>query len=47
VLCVRVKGLPGWAIPVAGGLLFAALVLLFVTSSLWWFVDRPSGLPLF
>ncbi len=47
VLCVRVKGLPGWAIPVAGGLVFGALVLVFVTSSLWWFVDRPAGLPLF
>ena len=47
VLCVRVKGLPGWAIPVAGGLVFGVLILIFVTSSLWWFVDRPTGLPLF
>jgi hypothetical protein len=47
VLCVRVKGLPGWAIPAAGGLVFAALVVVFVTSSLWYFVDRPAGLPLF
>jgi hypothetical protein len=47
VLCVRVKGLPGWALPVVGGLVFSALVVIFVTSSLWYFVDRPAGLPLF
>jgi hypothetical protein len=47
VLCVRVKGLPGWALPVAGGLVFAALVVVFITSSLWYFVDRPAGFPLF
>lgn len=47
VLCVRVQGLPGWALPVAGGLVFATLVVVFVTSSLWFFVDRPAGTPLF
>jgi len=47
VLCVRVHGLPGWTLPVVGGLVFSALVVLFVTSSLWYFVDRPAGFPLF
>src|SRR5262245_32428544 len=37
VLCVRVKGLPGWAIPVAGGLVFTILVVIFITSSVWFF----------
>jgi hypothetical protein len=30
-----------------GGLVFSALVVLFLTSSLWYFVDRPAGFPLF
>jgi hypothetical protein len=47
VLCVRVRGLPGWALPIAGGLVFTTLVVLFVTSSVWFFVDRPAGTPLF
>jgi hypothetical protein len=47
VLCVRVRGLPGWTLPVVGGLVFSALVVIFVTSSLWFFVDRPPGIPLF
>lgn len=47
VLAVRVRGLPGWLIPVVGGLTFAALVTIFVTSSLWFFTSRPSGTPLF
>jgi hypothetical protein len=47
VLCVRVRGLPGWMLPVVGGLVFSALIVIFVTSSLWYFVDRPAGFPLF
>ena len=47
VLCVRFRGLPGWTLPVVGGLVFSALVVIFVTSSLWYFVDRPAGVPLF
>ena len=47
VLCVRLKNLPGWALPLVGGLVFSALVVIFLTSSLWYFVDRPAGLPLF
>jgi hypothetical protein len=47
VLCVRVHGLPGWTLPVVGGLVFSALMVLFVTSSLWYITDRPAGFPLF
>lgn len=47
VLCVRLHGLRGWTLPVVGGLVFSALTVLFITSSLWYFVDRPAGFPLF
>jgi hypothetical protein len=47
VLAVRVRGLPGWSLPVLGGLVFTALVAVFLTSSVWFFTDRPPGLPLF
>ncbi len=44
VLCVRSARLPGWALPVIGGVLFASLVVLWLTSSLWFFdnVGFPS-----
>jgi Family of unknown function (DUF6529) len=35
VTIVRSKGLPGIALPVAGGLMFAALVLAWYTSAVW------------
>ena len=35
VLIVRSKGLPGIALPIAGGLMFATLVLVWYTSALW------------
>jgi hypothetical protein len=47
VLSVRIRGVPSWLLPVAGGLAFAALVTIFVTSSLWFFTSRPAGTPLF
>jgi hypothetical protein len=47
VLGVRVHGLPGWTLPVAGGLVFAVLVGIWLTSSVWYFTSRPAGLPLF
>ena len=37
VTIVRSKGLPGAALPVAGGLMFAVLVLAWYTSALWFF----------
>lgn len=42
--CLRIRGLPGWAVPVAGGTVFATLVLLWLTASLWFFTR--SGIPL-
>ena len=37
VLLVHTRRLPGWALPVAGGLLFTALVTLWLTGALWFF----------
>jgi Family of unknown function (DUF6529) len=39
VFFVRQKGLAGWALPVAGGAVFTALVVVWVTSALYFFVD--------
>lgn len=43
MLALRVRGLPGWTLPVLGGLVFAALVLAWLTSAVWFF---SRGLPL-
>jgi Family of unknown function (DUF6529) len=45
VLAVRVKGLPARTLPLAGGIVFAALVGLWLTSVLWFLTSRPSGIP--
>ena len=37
IVVVRSRNLPGWALPVAGGVVFSALVGIWVTSSLWFF----------
>jgi hypothetical protein len=42
MLLLTRKGLPGWMIPVAGGLLFFGLVYVWLTSALWFF--QTSGL---
>ena len=47
VLGVRTKGLPSWVIPIAGGLVFAMLVGLFVTGSVWFFTSSSAPRPLF
>jgi hypothetical protein len=39
VLLVRSRGLPGWALPVAGGVVFTALVGVWLTSSFWFFTN--------
>jgi Family of unknown function (DUF6529) len=44
MLGLRVRGLPGWTLPLLGGVLFALLVLTWLTSALWFF--SRSGLPL-
>ena len=41
VILVRSRGFPGWALPVAGGLLFAILAGLWLTSSLYLFSSSP------
>ena len=43
MLSLRISGLPGWALPVLGGLTFTAFVVLFGTSAAWFF---QSGRPL-
>jgi hypothetical protein len=47
VLSVRVRGLPGGTLPLAGGLVFVVLVGLWLTSALWFFSSRPPGLPVY
>ncbi|MBM3672371.1 MAG: hypothetical protein FJW86_09375 [Actinobacteria bacterium] len=47
VLAVRLHGLPDWTLPVVGGLVFAALVVLFLTSSLWFFTSSDAPNPAF
>jgi hypothetical protein len=37
MLLLPKRGLPGWALPLAGGLAFSAVVGLWLTSSLWFF----------
>jgi hypothetical protein len=44
MLGLRLRGLPGWALPVLGGLVLALLALIWLTSALWFF--SRSGLPL-
>ena len=44
VILVRSRGFPGWALPVAGGLLFAILAGLWLTSSLHFFNSNPITL---
>jgi len=43
VLIVRSRGLPGWALPVAGGFMFSTLMAVWLTSALW-FIDK-QGFP--
>ena len=38
------RGLPGWVIPIAGGLVFFGLVYVWLTSALWFF--QTTGLTL-
>ena len=45
MLGLRLRGLPSWALPVLGGTLFSAFVLVWLTSALWFFTR--SSVPLF
>jgi len=44
MLGLRMRGLPGWALPVLGGAVLSLVVLLWMTAALWFFTR--SGLPL-
>ena len=44
VILVRSGGFPGWALPVAGALLFATLTGLWLSSSLYFFSGNPITL---
>ena len=44
VLVVRSRRMPGWALPAVGATLFTVLVLIWLTSSLWFF--RKVGIEL-
>ena len=39
MLLLPKRGLPGWTLPVAGGLVFAVLIGLWLTSALWFFTN--------
>lgn len=43
LLALRIRPLPGWALPFFGGLLVTSLVVVWWTSSLWFF--RNFGIP--
>ena len=40
MLVLSRKGLPGWALPVVGGVVFSALVGLWITAGLWVFATQ-------
>ena len=44
VVVVRSRSLPGAALPIAGGLVFATLVAVWLTSGLW-YIDESGGFP--
>ena len=37
MLILPKRGVPGWVLPAVGGAVFAALAVLWLTSSLWFF----------
>jgi hypothetical protein len=43
LLAVRNHDFPGWLPPVAGGTLFSALAVMWLTSSLWHFTEVRFG----
>ncbi|MGH3496216.1 MAG: DUF6529 family protein [Nocardioidaceae bacterium] len=43
---VRGRSMPRWVLPLAGGLLFASIVAVVLTSAIWWldtYGAPPSG----
>jgi hypothetical protein len=43
LLLVRSRSFPGWALPLAGGTLFAVLATIWLTSSYWYFTEVDFG----
>lgn len=43
VLSLHTRRLPGWTLPVLGGLTFAALVIVWLTSAFWYFTTGGGG----
>jgi hypothetical protein len=43
MLALRVRGLPGWSLPVLGGTVLTSLVVVWLSSALWFFTR--SGIP--
>ena len=43
LLVLRDRRFPGWALPIAGGTLFAVLAVMWLTSSLWYFTEVDFG----
>jgi hypothetical protein len=44
VFIVRAKGFPGWALPIAGGVMFSILLGVWLTSTLWFFRNFGMGI---
>ena len=44
VFIVRAKGFPGWALPIAGGVMFSILLGVWLTSTLWFFRNFGIGI---
>jgi hypothetical protein len=44
MLCLRLRGIPSWSLPVVGGTVLGSLALLWLTAALWFFTR--SGIPL-
>lgn len=44
MLGLRMRGLPGWALPVLGGTCFALFLLVWLTSALWFFTRAGLSL---
>lgn len=43
ILALKLRRMPGWALPVLGGLVFAVIVGLWLTSALWFFRNVGTG----
>jgi hypothetical protein len=44
MLGLRVRGMPGWLLPVLGGTVFGALMIAWLTSALWFFTRSGVSL---